>query len=153
MIFEAIAIIQTANTAIGAVKEMINNGGDLMSCGKQLGTYFDAKAKIQLNANSSGSGSDLELFFALEKLKQQEAELKQLLIYSGRAGMWQEWLQFQSSQKQKRKDDKKGIEDKRANRNRVIKEWGVGIAVTLATLSAIGICGYILYWVVTTKGK
>jgi hypothetical protein len=82
LIFEAIAIIQTANTAIGAVKEMINNGGDLMSCGKQLGTYFDAKAKIQLNANSSGSGSDLELFFALEKLKQQEAELKQLLIYS-----------------------------------------------------------------------
>ena len=132
---------------------MINNGGDLMSCGKQLGTYFDAKAKIQLNANSSGSGSDLELFFALEKLKQQEAELKQLLIYSGRAGMWQEWLQFQSSQKQKRKDDKKSIEDKRANRNRVIKEWGVGVAVTLAALSAIGICGYILYWVITTKGK
>ena len=67
--------------------------------------------------------------------------------------MWQEWLQFQISQKQKRNDDKKGIEDKRANRNRVIKEWGVGIAVTLAALSAIGICGYILYWVITTKGK
>tara|TARA_R110000822_G_C15269684_1_gene489088 strand:- start:468 stop:929 length:462 start_codon:yes stop_codon:yes gene_type:complete len=153
MIFEAIAIIQTANTAIGAVKEMINNGGDLMSCGKQLGTYFDAKAKIQVNANSSGSGSDLELFFALEKLKQQEAELKQLLIYSGRAGMWQEWLQFQSSQKQKRDNDKKELAIKKTNRIKKITDWSVGIAVTLAVLSAVGICAYILYWIITTKGK
>lgn len=153
MILEAIAIVQTANAAIGAVKEIVNSGGDLISCGKQLGTYFDAKAKIQLNASSSGSGSDLELFFAHQRLLEQEAELKQLLIYSGRAGMWQEWLQFQSSQKQKRTNDKQQIALKKASRRKKIVDWTIGIAVAIAALSAIGLCFYILYWVVTTKGK
>jgi hypothetical protein len=32
MIVEAITLISTANAAIGAVKEMIGNGRDLMDC-------------------------------------------------------------------------------------------------------------------------
>jgi len=153
MISDAILLIQTANAAIGAVKELIGNGKDLSDCGKHLGTYFDSKAKIQLNASSSGSGSDLELFFALEKLKQDEAELKELLIYSGRAGLWSEWLQFASAQKRKRDDEKQQIAIKKTNRRKKIVDWTIGIAVAVAALSAIGLCFYILYWLVTTKGK
>ena len=70
MIVEAITLISTANAAIGAVKEMIGNGRDLMDCGKELGDYFSAKSEIQKQANPSGSGSDLEAFLALEMLKQ-----------------------------------------------------------------------------------
>ena len=79
MIVEAITLISTANAAIGAVKEMIGNGRDLMDCGKELGDYFSAKSEIQKQANPSGKGSDLEAFFALEKLKQQEQELKEMI--------------------------------------------------------------------------
>jgi hypothetical protein len=45
MIVEAITLISTANAAIGAVKEMIGNGRDLMDCGKELGDYFSAKVR------------------------------------------------------------------------------------------------------------
>jgi hypothetical protein len=69
MILEAITLISTANAAIGAVKEFVANGRDLMDCGAELGQYFDAKSQLQKQANPSGSGSDLEAFFALEKLK------------------------------------------------------------------------------------
>ena len=47
MLFEAIAVVQTANTAIGAVKELLKNGKDITDCAEQLGKYFDAKAQIQ----------------------------------------------------------------------------------------------------------
>ena len=153
MISDAILLIQTANAAIGAVKELIGNGKDLSDCGKHLSTYFDSKAKIQLNASSSGSGSDLELFFAHQKLLEQEADLKNLLIYSGRAGLWSEWLQFASAQKRKRDDDKQQIALKKASRRKKIVDWTIGIAVALAALSAIGLCLYVLYWVVTHKGR
>jgi formate-dependent nitrite reductase membrane component NrfD len=41
---------------------------------------------------------------------------------------------------------------KKARRRKLIKDWCIGIAVTVATLSAVGICAYFLYWLVTTKG-
>ena len=63
MIFEAIAVVQTANTAIGAVKELLKNGKDITDCAAQLGQYFDAKAEIQRKSGSKQStGSDLENF-------------------------------------------------------------------------------------------
>ena len=153
MILETIAVVQTANVAIGAIKELIGNGKDLTDCGKELTTYFTAKSKIQLNASSSGSGDDLKLFLSLDKLKQQEYELKQLMIYTGRSGMWDDWIRFQNSQKKQRDNDKQQIALKKASRRKKIVDWTIGIAVAIAALSAIGLCFYILYWVVTTKGK
>ena len=153
MILEAIAVVQTANVAIGAIKELIGNGKDLTDCGKELTTYFTAKSKIQLGASSSGSGDDLKLFLSLDKLKQQEYELKQLMIYTGRSGMWNDWIRFQNSQKKQRDNDKQQIALKKASRRKKIVDWTIGIAVAIAALSAIGLCFYILYWVVQTKGK
>ena len=153
MISDAILLIQTANAAIGAVKELVGNGKDLSDCGKHLGTYFDSKAKIQLNASSSGSGSDLELFFAHQKLLEQEADLKELLIYSGRAGLWSEWLQFASAQKRKREDVKADIQAKKMARSKAIKNGLAIVCGVLAILSAVGAAGLMVYWLIVLKGK
>lgn len=107
MILETIAVIQTANAAIGAVKELVGNGKDLMDCGKELGEYFGAKSEIQKKADRNGSGNALEMFFELEKLKQQEEQLKEMMIYQGRPGMWTDWLNFQAQQKEQEKMPKR----------------------------------------------
>jgi hypothetical protein len=39
---------------------------------------------------------------ALEKLKKQEEELREMMIYQGRAGMWTDWLTFQLKAKKQR---------------------------------------------------
>ena len=39
---------------------------------------------------------------ALEKLKKQEEELREMMIYQGRAGLWTDWLKFQLEAKKKR---------------------------------------------------
>jgi len=142
MIVEAICVIQTANAAIGAVKELIGNGQDLMSCGKQLGDYFNAKAEIQSKANRSGSGNELEMFFELEKLRQQEEELKTMMIYQGRGGLWDDWLNFQAKQKRLREEEKKKIALAKAKRKKMILYWTAGI---VGTLTAVGIIGGLFY--------
>lgn len=149
MIVEAITLISTANAAIGAVKEMIGNGRDLMDCGKELGDYFSAKSEIQKQANPSGKGSDLEAFFALEKLKQQEQELKEMMIYSGRGGMWDDWLLFQAEQKRKRDDQAKQIRIAKAKRKKKINDWILGVVVSVAVLSGVGAIGVMFWWLAT----
>ena len=146
MIVEAITLISTANAAISAVKEMIGSGRDLMDCGKELGDYFSAKSEIQKQANPSGKGSDLEAFFALEKLKQQEQELKEMMIYSGRGGMWDDWLLFQAEQKRKRDDQAKQILIAKTKRKKKIHDWIVGIFVSVAILSGVGAIVVMFWW-------
>jgi len=49
---------------------------------------------------------------ALEQLKKQEEELREMMIYQGRAGLWTDWLKFQLEAKKKREE---------AERQRVLK--------------------------------
>ena len=96
--------LAAANAAFAVIKEAVQNSGDIMNAGQALFQYFDNKDAIQKRANAKGGSNrgDLEEFMALEKLKQQEEELKQMMIYSGRGGLWQDWLKFQSDAKRKR---------------------------------------------------
>jgi hypothetical protein len=101
--------LAAANAAFAVIKEAVQNSGDIMNAGDALFKYFDSKAELQKKANEKGGSSrgDLEEFMALEKLKQQEEELKQMMIYSGRGGMWDDWLAFQVKVKKKREADKR----------------------------------------------
>ena len=98
--------LAAANAAFAVIKEAVQNSGDIMNAGQALFQYFDNKDAIQKKANEKGGSNrgDLEEFMALEKLKQQEEELKQMMIYSGRGGLWQDWLKFQSDAKRKREE-------------------------------------------------
>ena len=104
-----LAELMIANQAFAVIKEAVAHSGDLMAAGDALFKYFDCKAELQKKANEKGGskGSDLEEFMALEQLKIQEAELKQMMIYSGRGGMWDDWLAFQVKVKKKREADKR----------------------------------------------
>lgn len=94
--------LAAANAAFAVIKEAVANAGDLMAAGQKVFEYFDAKSAIQKKANSKGNRSDLEEFMALEQLKKQEQELREMMIYNGRAGMWQDWLEFQKTAARKR---------------------------------------------------
>jgi hypothetical protein len=101
-----LAELAIANAAFSVIKEAVQNSGDIMAAGESLFKYFDTKDEIQKKAKASGGSDrgDLEAFMALEKLKIQEEELKQMMIYQGRGGLWQDWLKFQSDAKRKREE-------------------------------------------------
>ena len=141
-----IAEIMLANAAFGAIKETIQNGGDLLSAGQKLFDYFDAKSTIQKKAREGGMKSDLEEFMALEKLKQQEAELKQMMIYQGRGGMWDDWQQFQSDAKRKREEAER---QKVLRKQRIIgriKDTGMIILVVVLLGGLGAIIGFAIWF-------
>jgi preprotein translocase subunit Sss1 len=149
MIFEAIAAIKIANEAIGAIKEFAGHIQSVGEMGPQLTKLADAKEELEKKAKDG----DMECFFELEKIRQREAEIKQMFIYQGRAGLWDDYCKFIANRKQLKENERKRIAEAKARRKKQIKEWSIGIAVTLAVLSAVGLIGYIFYWIVTTKGK
>ena len=101
-----LAELAAANAAFGVIKSFISNGKELASCGKQISDFVFAKEQIQKKASKQRAkgvrGNDLEEFMALEKIKQQEEELKQIMIYAGRPGLWQDWQKFQAEARKSR---------------------------------------------------
>jgi hypothetical protein len=149
VIFEAIAAIKIANEAIGAIKEFAGHIQSVGEMGPQLTKLADAKEKIEKDAKAG----DMEAFFELEKIRNKEAEIKQMFIYQGRAGLWDDYQKFMQNRKQLKENERKRIAEAKKRRQKQIKDWSIGIGVTLAVLSAVGLIGYIFYWIVTTKGK
>ena len=149
MIFETIAAIKIANEAIGAIKEFAGHIQSVGEMGPQLTKLADAKEELEKKAKDG----DMECFFELEKIRNKEAEIKQMFIYQGRAGLWDDYCKFIANRKQLKENERKRIAQAKARKKRLIKEWTLGIAVALATLSAVGICAYFLYWLITTKGS
>ena len=97
-----LAEIAIANAAFGVIKEAIGNGKDLYEMGSVVAKFFDSKTDLQRKAHRRGYKSDMEAFMELEKIKEMEEHIKQQMIWAGRPGMWDDWLQFQKQAKEER---------------------------------------------------
>ena len=149
MIFEALAAIKIANEAIGAIKEFAGHVESVGQMGKDLTKLADAKEDLE----KSAADGDMEAFWALEKITQQEKLIKDQFIWAGRPGLWDDYCKFIANRKQLRENQRKREVAKRAARKKAIKDWAIGISVTIGALSAVGIAAYFLYWLISTKGR
>lgn len=132
-----LAELAAANAAFAIIKQTIANGKEIYDAGNAASSYFDNKNKIQRKLKQKGNRSDIEEFFALEKMKQQEEELKQLMIYAGRPGLWDDWLKFQSEAKRER--DRRELLRQKAAMERVaqLKQLALIFTVGLFVVSAM----------------
>jgi len=142
-----IAEIAAANAAFAVIKAALANGKELHQLGSRVFDYFDNKAKIQENATKKGNSSDLEEFMALERLKQQEEELKERMVYAGRPGMWDDWVKFQAMAARKRREAKEAAAREALRRKKAIARLTEYIAMSMAAvvLAALIIYGIVLY--------
>ena len=132
--------LAAANAAFAVIKEAVQNSGDIMAAGESLFKYFDNKAVIQKKASAKGGSDrgDLEEFMALEQLKKQEEELREMMIYQGRAGLWTDWLKFQLEAKKKREEAERQKVLKRQRMIDRIKDIGM-IILIVVLLGGLGI--------------
>ena len=134
-----IAELAAANAAFDVIKQTIQNGQEIYAAGEALAQYFGLKNEIQKKAHEHGYKSDLEAFMAAEQLKAQEDELKQMMVWQGRGGMWEDWLSFQAQMKQSREEEEKAKKQAIAKRRkRLIDSLMIG-GVCFAALGALGI--------------
>jgi len=143
MILEALAAVKIANEAIGAIKEFAGHVESVGQMGSHLTKLADAKEEIEKKAQDG----DMQAFMALENIKRHEAEVKNMFIYSGRPGLWEDYCKFIANRKMLRERAHKRELLKKQRRKRLIKDWAIGIGVTLAALSAIGLFILLLIWI------
>jgi len=91
-----LAELAAANAAFQVIKTAVQNGKEIASAGKAIANFVGAKEQLQRKAQKKGGGSDLEEFMALEQIREQEEQLKQIMIYAGRPGLWGDWQRFQA---------------------------------------------------------
>ena len=78
----------------------------------------------------------------LEKLKQQEEELKQLMIYAGRPGLWMDWQKFQAEARVARQ---RAREQAVQRRKQMFEYIAIGVGVLMVTGAATALIRWIVY--------
>jgi len=129
-----LAEIAAANAAFGILKTAISNGKEIADAASSVAQFVGAKEKLEKKANKNGSGSDLEAFLALEKIKQQEQALKELMIWQGRPGLWKDWQKFQADARVARRQSEAAAAAKRKK----IVEATIIAAFALCCLAVLG---------------
>ena len=135
-----LAELAAANAAFSVIKSFISNGKELTGCAKHISDFVFAKEEIQKKAQkqkSKGGGADLEEFMALEQIREKEEELKKMMIYLGRPGLWQDWQEFQAeARKSRRYQEKMAIKRQEEIMEYVGYGFGFIVIVFFAGLAA-----------------
>jgi predicted house-cleaning noncanonical NTP pyrophosphatase (MazG superfamily) len=129
-----LAELAAANAAFSVIKSFVSNGKELSGCAKQISDFVFAKEQIEKKANNKkGASGDLEEFMALEQIKEKEDELKKIMIYLGRPGLWQDWQAFQAEARKSRRYAEKMAEKRREE----ILEY---VTYSVVFLMVVGFC-------------
>ena len=128
-----LAELAAANAAFAVIKTAVQNGKDIAAAGSAIANFVGAKEDLQRKASKKGNGSDLEEFMALEQIREQEEQLKQIMIYAGRPGLWGDWQRFQAKARTARRE----AEVAAAKRRRKIIDWTLVTVISAALLATL----------------
>lgn len=118
-----LAELAAANAAFGVIKTAISNSRELADCAKSIAAFVgaeeDLKAKAEkkkknpFNKIMGKDANDLEEFLALEKIKQQKAQLQSHMRLYGRPGLYDAWVEYQAQARKARKEAQRQREKER----------------------------------------
>ena len=152
-----LAEIAAANAAFAVIKSAIQNSGEIASAGKAVIDYFSATNKIEEEVKKAPESkkSDLEEFLALEQLRKQEQELKELLIYQGRPGMWDDFQAFRVKARQNREAEARekiraDLAEK-ARRKKNLENLMLALWMFVLVVAILAISGFGLYLFLESK--
>jgi len=132
-----LAELAAANAAFGIIKQFVSNGKELSGCAKQISDFVFSKEQIEKNLKKKKAkgvgGADLEEFMALEQIREKENELKQMMIYLGRPGLWQDWQAFQAEARKSRRYQEKMAQKRKEE---LMEYVGYGIAFIIIVFFA-----------------
>ena len=145
-----LAELAAANAAFGVIKTAISNSRELADCAKSIAAFVgaeeDLKAKAEkkkknpLNKIMGKDANDLEEFLALEKIKQQKAQLQSHMRLYGRPGLYDSWVEYQAQARKARKEAQRQREKERQELMEVLT-W---IFIIVVVWGGIGAGFY--YW-------
>lgn len=155
---DPITAFATAQAAIKGVQAAIKMGKDISAVSGDLMKFFEAKDVVAKAASQpkkttfgrSDTAQAFETVMHAKQLQDAENELKQMLIWSGNADVWQSILMERNNIVHKRKAEELEMENAKAKRRKEIEEVvTVGLlavcAALVVTLVAWGTVEYVAF--------
>ena len=142
-----LAELAAANAAFSVIKNFVSNGKELSGCVQQISDFVFSKEELEKKASkkkAKGGGTDLEEFMALEQIREKEEELKKMMIYLGRPGLWQDWQSFQAEARKSRRYQEKMAQKRKEE---LMEYLGYGIAVIIVLFFAGLMAWFVGKWV------
>ena len=132
-------------TAFAAIKAAVSAGQELVNVTKQIGEFFDGvddlRNKHNKKKNSAFNTEDenaMETFIALQKAKDAEEELRQIVIATRGYSAWQELLSIRARVRREKKEREEEQARLKAEKFESLVIWGsIGLILTLVTGFAI----------------
>jgi|TARA_E500000318_G_C3533136_1_gene201448 preprotein translocase subunit Sss1 len=141
-----LAELAAANAAFSIIKQTVQNGRELQDASGAILKYVGAREELSRRAKKKKKpgvqSSDLEEFMALEKLKQQETQLKEIMIWSGRPGLWQDWQRFQAQARKSRRVQE-ALAKKR--REEFMRAFSIFVGIVVGVLGVVGLVVWVLF--------
>lgn len=141
-----LAELAAANAAFAIIKQTLSNGKELADCGKAVSDFVFAKDMLHKKGTKKKNSvwqpsQDLEEFIALEQIHKKEEQLKELMIYYGRPGLWQDWIKFQADARKARQREREAAIKRR---DELIEMIGIGL-LSIGAVAAVVWLGAIIY--------
>ena len=141
-----LAELAAANAAFSVIKQAVQHSGDIAKAGSAIAKFVGAKEDLQKKATRKGGGSDLEEFMALEQIREQEEQLKQIMIYAGRPGLWHDWQRFQAKARIARREAEQ-------ERKRKLKHHFEVFLIALLLILGLTVLACIVLLVLHSQGR
>ena len=141
-----LAELAAANAAFSVIKQAVQHSGDIAKAGSAIAKFVGAKEDLQRKATRKGGGSDLEEFMALEQIREQEEQLKQIMIYAGRPGLWHDWQRFQAKARIARREAEQ-------ERKRKLKHHFEVFLIALLLILGLTVLACIVLLVLHSQGR
>ena len=141
-----LAELAAANAAFSVIKQAVQHGGDIAKAGSAIAKFVGAKEDLQKKASKKGGGSDLEEFMALEQIREQEEQLKQIMIYAGRPGLWHDWQRFQAKARIARREAEQ-------ERKRKLKHHFEVFLITVLFILGLTVLACIVLLILHSQGR
>lgn len=147
-----LAELAAANAAFAIIKQAVSNGKELANAGSAIADFVGAKEELRRKGEKKkrspfSGGGDLEEFMALEKIKEQEEQLREMMVWAGRPGMWNDWQKFQAEARKARQK----AEAARARRKKKIIEISLLTVLGILGLGVVGFLGWFVYMGITGR--
>lgn len=141
-----LAELAAANAAFSIIKQAVQNGKELQDASGAIVKYVGAREELSRRAKKKKKPgvqtNELEEFMALEKLKQQETQLKELMIWTGRPGLWGDWQKYQAEARKSRRVQEALA---RKRREEFIQAFAVILGILVGVGGVVGIAVWILF--------
>ena len=149
----AVSAVKAADEAITSIKNLCTNIHEIKSVGSCLGRDLTKLSDAREELEKEAEKGDSQAFWALEDIRRREQEIKTLMIFGGRASLWEDYTTFLRNRKEMREKARKRELARKLAKRKAIKDGLVVLFAIVIGCLTVGLGIWLLLAIIAMKGR